>query len=395
MLRSRIDLIFLALALAGCSRAPQSELTADIVKFDPGPDYFPAKCTVRYAQQFTVEYHRNYKLVNFHSIATGESKQYILVQRGTPAPPPRPGATQIDIPLRRFAITSYRYGAAIETFGLDDRLFGVGNSRAVTTPKIRQRIDRGVAKELNPDSGLNLEQAVSARLDAVFTYYSSTTIGNIHGKLAEARLAAIPLADDQERSPLARSEWVKLFALFFNREAEAEKWFDAAAASYASLVARGAQANQRPTVLVNYAQRDVWNVYGGRNAFAKLVADAGGDYLWRDDSSFGLVPLTFEEVSHRALAADVWIVGPGFGRVGLDSVLQQDARIVRFPARRNGRIYACAALTADGRNPYWDQALMAPDAELADMVHMLHPDLNREHEFRFYRKVNLESHASN
>ena len=43
-----------------------------------------------------------------------------------------------------------------------------------------------------------------------------------------------------------------------------------------------ARVSYRPKVLVNYRSGDSWQVYGGQNAFAQLITDAGGDYLFTE-----------------------------------------------------------------------------------------------------------------
>ena len=94
------------------------------------------------------------------------------------------------------------------------------------------------------------------------------------------------MAEHLEPSPLAKSEWLKFFALFFNREKIANENFDEIERNYnetkAKVQENFARVSYRPKVLVNYRSGDSWQVYGGQNAFAQLITDAGGDYLFTE-----------------------------------------------------------------------------------------------------------------
>jgi hypothetical protein len=64
--------------------------------------------------------------VRFLSNSIHEEITFILVQRGAPKPPNAMDAMVIEVPLRRFAVGSYRYGGTIDLFGVADRLVAIG-----------------------------------------------------------------------------------------------------------------------------------------------------------------------------------------------------------------------------------------------------------------------------
>jgi GTP cyclohydrolase I len=64
---------------------------------------------------------------------------------------------------------------------------------------------------------------------------------------------------------------------------------------------------KRPQVLVGWPSgRDIWNLNGARNFFARLIWDAGGEYFWHDDLSLSLVPVNFETVYDQQPPARFW-----------------------------------------------------------------------------------------
>jgi len=73
------------LALAGFQSTPARQRTANLTRgcvdtVDAAADYFPDKVTVEDAVNFSVTYHRSYKVVDVRSGVTGSRERYVLVQ---------------------------------------------------------------------------------------------------------------------------------------------------------------------------------------------------------------------------------------------------------------------------------------------------------------------------
>lgn len=204
------------------------------------------------------------------------------------------------------------------------------------------------------------------------------------------------MAEHLEPTPLARAEWMKFLALFFNKEAEAETLFARLESEYQQTAALAASVTVRPNVLVGTPNKNGWQIFGGGNVHARLIADAGGRYLWDDNQSpesGRTVP--FEQGLTRARQADVWLIGPdaSFGpRVA--EVTVHDPRYTYIPAVRRGRVYVEHRNYPSGRNPWWDEALVNPHLELMDHIRLLHPELVPallETPFTFFQKLGHES----
>ena len=93
----QIAAVVVALCIAGAvprpvaaqpATAPTNVTRGCIDRVDPSKDYFPDKVTVDDAVNFSVTYHRSYKIVQTRATAPpNSSERYVLVQCGTPAPP--------------------------------------------------------------------------------------------------------------------------------------------------------------------------------------------------------------------------------------------------------------------------------------------------------------------
>ncbi len=371
-----------------------STLTANVLDgrvdaYDAARDYFPDKITFRHATQIKLEYRGHYKLVTFSPNVNGDVIRYVLVQRGTPVPDlpeiHHPLTHVFEVPIERVSLGTMRYGGAADLLGVQDRLSLVSGLRSITTPSILANIKAGKTSE-----AYSTEMQLDLNIDATMGYYSSRGEALAMLKDRELGLNRVGMAEHLEPTPLARSEWLKFFALFFNREKSANEKFDEIKRSYnetrAKVQEKLAHVSYRPKVLVNYRSGGSWQVYGGLNAFAKLIEDAGGDYLFKDLlHRHSLYAMPFEYVYDKGTEADVWIVGPDLSSQFADGKPRFDERLKKLKASHN--FFVSYNPTQEKRNPWWDQALIQPHIELLDYVKAIHPELVPEHEMKLLRQI--------
>lgn len=358
-------------------------------RYDATLDYFPDKVAFRHATQLKLEYRGHYKLITFTPNVNGDVVRYLLVQRGTPAPdiPERrePLTKTIEVPLERVSLGSMRYGGASDLLDIVDRLTLVSALRAITTPSILQAIKEGRSLE-----AYSTELQIERGVDAVFDYYSNSGESLSQTKNRELGLVSVGMAEHLEETPLAKSEWIKFYALFFNREKSANEKFDEIERRYnetrALVQQKLARVGNRPKVLVNYKSGDGWPVYGGLNAFSRLIEDAGGDYLFKDlPYRHSIYDMPYEAAYDRGADADVWIVGADFASAFADGKPRFDERLKKLKAAQN--FFVSYNPTKERRNPWWDQALINPHLELLDYVKAIHPELVPEHELKLLRQI--------
>jgi iron complex transport system substrate-binding protein len=361
---------------------PVTNLTAAAVAdYQPGVDYFPQKASFRHAEQIAVSYHGHYKVARVTTRGVGERFEYVFVQRGTPVPSVSPDAIIVAVPVERFSLGTFRYGGAADRLGVVPRLVGYGNHAGATVPAILELFERGVLSR-----NFSVEAMARRGTEAHFNWHFHGSLSRGNETFARVGVPLVEMAEHLEPTPLARTEWVKFFALFFNKEADADALFDAAEQRYLSLRSVVAEVAVRPLVLVGAPQADGWQVYGGRNVHARMIAEAGGRYLWDDNASQeSLRTVAFEDALVRARPADVWILGPDTSsgpHVRENTV--DDPRYGYIPAVRDGRVFVANRNYPTGPNPWWDQALIHPDRELADYIRMIHPARLPDHELTLH-----------
>ena len=362
-----------------------------IEEYDPAADYFPHKTQLQYAEHFSVEYFKHYKVVTVSAPWPGaeEAVRYVLVQCGTPDPQGYEGAQRIEIPVRRLAVMSTTQLPHLELLDALDRLVAISDIEMVHSQAAHERFAAGALAEIGHGAGVNLELVLELETDLVMTVAAAQSQYNAHPVLQQAGAAVAINAEYTEPSLLGRSEWLKFTAAFFNAEAAAQKHFAHIAAQYrkAAALTRHIAPGDRPTVYGGSLWRDTWHVSGGRSYAAQLIAAAGGRYLWRDNESRQSLPLDFEAVYAVAHDADFWFTmrNEWHDRAG---AVAADERYGDFAAFKNGQVYnANARLSAQGGNDYWESGIVEPHLILADYIKILHPDILPDHALKYYKRL--------
>ena len=399
MKRRLLSLTGLVLSLSlstlfvGAQAAPQRNLREGCVEnYAPDINYFPEQVSFDYAEGLTVEYFNNYKIVTVPTPwrDADVSFQYVLLQCGTPAPEGYDQAQIITVPVSRVVNMSTTYLPHFDKLGLVDTIIGLDEFDFVNTVSIREQIDAGSLVEVGSGPGLNVELVLELETDLVLSFGIGGNFDS-HPVLLDAGVPVALGADYLESSPLARAEWIKFTALFFNREADAEIIFTDTAANYETLIELAASVpeSERPTVLTNTFSSfsEAWNVSGASSYIANLITDAGAEYIFPDVAGTGSVPYDFEYVYENALDADFWITNT-FAWYSSNDILAADERYADFAAFQNGNTYNTNARENEfGGSDYFETGAANPDQLLADLIAIFHPELLPDHDLMFYLKL--------
>ncbi len=368
--------------------APTANLTDGCVQdYTPGVDYFPDKTTLTYAQNFTVEYHNNYKVVTTLTPWPGADRtfQAVLVQCGTPTPTGFEGATVIQVPVQHMVAMSTSYITMLDDLGQLDRLAGVDSFAYVNNPTVRQMIDAGKVVEIAPAGTVNVETALNLAPDLVMAYSSGTPEYDTFPALIDAGLPVVMNADWTEATPLARAEWVKFIALFFNAEAKADTVFSGIAQRYEDAAALAASVGERPTTFTDTPYEGTWYVAGGQSFTARLIHDAGADYVFADNTDTGSPAFDFETVFNQAQNADFWV--NVWTYTSLDEMRNADERFAQFTAFQDGQVYAVNTRETQYGNDYFETGAAHPQIVLLDLIKIFHPELVPDHELYYYQQL--------
>jgi iron complex transport system substrate-binding protein len=342
---------------------------------------------LKYAQGFSVKKEGNVKrvTVNYPYQGATEGYTYLLVPRGEAIPQHDEKTQIISVPVDKIVCTSTTHIPLLDYLNESDKLVGFPTTDYISSEKMRQRIDAGKVTELGIDKGMNLELLFTLKPSVVMGYTMSKDLGQLK-KINELGIPVVLNAEYLEKHPLGRAEWIKYMALFFNKEKEADSVFNFIEDEYLKTQALAKEATTNPKILSGVVYGDAWFLPGGQNYAARLLKDAGGEYLWAADSSSGYLELSFEAVYTKAKDADLWIGVGSFN--SLAEIKAADNRYTMFKPFINGNVYTYnARLGAKGGIEFLELGYLRPDIILKDLVKICHPELTASYQLYFHKKL--------
>jgi iron complex transport system substrate-binding protein len=177
-----------------------------------------------------------------------------------------------------------------------------------------------------------------------------------------------------ENSLLARAEWLKFIATFFNKEKLADEIFNELEKKYFENKKNVINTSQKPSIIAGSNFKGTWYMPGGRSYMGNLFADAGGDYFFKNDTATVSLPMSFEHILKNFHDADIWLNCPV---ETLEKLYAMDERHKLFKAAQNGNAFAFLKRyrVDSGANDFWESGIANPDIILKDVIWALYPNL--------------------
>lgn len=367
-----------------------------------GSGQYLSALTVEYAEGFSIEERKGYILLHMHLPASGDevSNTYVLVPRDSEKSiseeqvreklsidPNDPKVQLVKTPVKKLIPLSTTFLPPLELLDVEHVLSGIDNLDLMYSEKLRKIVvDQNIPQVGNGPS-LDVEKVVHLKPVVVMANFTQGE-WNVVPKLKNASIPVILNGDYLETSPLGRAEWIKFIGLLCGRAAEAEKQFNALAEDYTDLKEKVASALSRdavpPKVVMNRPMNGQWVVPGGKGYMARFIKDAGGEYLWAQDSHSRSLVLDVEEGFLKALRADFWL--HQYGRDSLEDLARGDRRLRKLKAFQEGNVVNNdARMNEAGSNDFYESGPYRPDIILADLISLFHPSLLPSHSLYYYR----------
>lgn len=369
--------------LFGCKQKIQKEKSAThCVK--------EASLPLKYAQGFSVDYYNGFKVVTVKDLKDPAKvlAQYVLLPKGKALPVDFGSAVKLDTPVRKVICISTNHISVMDRLGLRDSIAGVANVALIYNQQVVNDVKQGKIADVGKDD-LNYERIVELTPAFVFTSGSWDGGDKMKAKLNSLHIKSVLNLDYMEQEPLARAEWIKFTAAFYDLEYEADSIFMQIETNYLALKEKAKSVTAKPTVFVNIPFKEIWYMPCGDNYMAKIIADAGGDFLWKNDTANnGLnLNLDYEAVYAKAADADIWLCN-GFAG-SLADIKGADKKNTFFKAYKTRQVYNNDKRnTPSGGFDFWESGALTPDVILADMISIFHPELKQERELYYYRQLN-------
>ena len=344
---------------------------------------------IRYASGFDIEDHLKYKLIHVYNPwqnLKGKSISYLLYPAGSDLPESVQYDVAIPVPVHKVICTSTTHIAMIGALEEKETIIGVSGKQYINDPFIRSCIEKGEIQDIGYEQSINYEMILSLKPDVIFMYGVTGDVTAIISRLSSLGIPVVLNAEYLENNPLARTEWIKFMSCFYDNLKKGIDFFNQQEEAYLRLKNQMANVQDKPSVLAGLPWKNTWWVPGGKSHAAILIRDAGGKYIWEDDTSKEALPLDIEAVYNEAGQADFWINSGSAAT--LADLVNTDSRLQLFKPFGDSSIYNNnARLNPSGGNDYWESGVIFPDVILKDLICIFHPEILPGHTLVYYQKL--------
>jgi iron complex transport system substrate-binding protein len=345
----------------------------------------PDSLRTEYARGFKVFYYADYKEVIIENAWKSGNvyARYFLVKNKNIKVPDE--TKKIVIPLKTVVAAAVTHFEFLELLNEIQSVTGVCSPELIYNAELRQNYANGKITNLGDAFQINVEKTLVLQPDAVIMsgYNQNDTYSK---RVLQAGIPVIFNNEWMESSLLARAEWLKFMAVFFDKEKQADSIFATIAEKYNHIKTLANNLKHKPKVMTGNDFRGTWYVPSGENFMGKLLTDAGANYVFATDTTTsGSIPLNYETALKNFADADIWL-NCNFNTIS--ELVKADKKNLLFKPTKNGEVYNTnKRKLSSGANDFWESAIARPDLLLSDFISVLHPEILPDYERVYLEKL--------
>ncbi len=312
-------------------------------------------------------------------------EQQLLILRGEDKAPADFEGQVVRTPIRKVVCLSSSYVAMFDRVGETDRVVGVSGIDYISNPRIQELRAEGKVHDIGYDTNLNFELLTSLDPDLVLLFGITGENSVLTGKLRELSIPYIYIGDYIEESPLGKAEWMVLIGDLCDKLDESRATFQEIADRYNTLKEkiRVDSTTKRPLVMLNTPYRDTWFMPPVGSYMVRLIEDAGGKYIYPQNTSGLSKSIDIEEAYLLATQADVWI-NTGMWS-SLEDLQNQAPKFTRVPSVAHRRVWNNnLRATPAGGSDFWESGVVNPDLVLEDLHRLM---LDEKENYHYYKRL--------
>lgn len=320
----------------------------------------------RYTDGFLIERYPD----GVKRLRDNDGRMFWLVPEGKKAPKGIGSGRVLRIPLRRGVFASVSQVCLLRPFAdasVWESVAGVATPvEEWYIPQIRSGLQSGhiayIGDAYNPD----YERVRQLQPQVVFLYTGPSGLTAMARKLETMGLVYIAENSYLETYPLGRLEWVKFYAAFYDREAEAVRYFDEAARRIENLKSQ-IPSGKRIKVAWGVIYNGKAYVPGEASFVARMIETAGGENVFgRTAPGKGSVAVTMEHFFAYGRTADVLIYAsfPQFVP-SVKELLRNTPLLAEFEAVKKNAVWVL--------QPWYNQQQDRTDAIIGDLAAIFYP----------------------
>lgn len=317
-----------------------------------------ASMELKYAQEFSIDY-----CADGCAILSIAEDTFIVVPEGNAVPAHADGMKVLQKPIENI----YLAGSAIpDHFICLDALESVAftSTKAVDwqLPVMAEAVDSGkiefVGKYSAPDYEYLLGEGCTLAIENTMIYHNP----EVREKLEKLGIPVIVERSGMETHPLGRMEWIKVYGLLLDKEAEAQAFFDGQLAMLGDF--ENTESTGKTAAFFYISSNGAAVVRKSDDYVARMIELAGGEYVFSEENFEGgtsTANMQMESFYAGAKDADVLIYNSTIdGEIhSMEDLLSKSTLLADFKAVQNGNVWC------SGRNMF--QEVSASAGMIADI----------------------------
>ena len=310
---------------------------------------------------------------------------YLLVDKQKETPSHLPQGTVVRTPLGKALIYSSVHCSLLNDLQSLSAVAGVCDLSYIRMPEIQDGCKEGKITDCGESMNPNIEKIIDLSPDGILLSPFENSGG--YGRIEKLGIPIIECADYMETSPLGRAEWMRFFGMLVGKEKVADDLFRQIEKEYVSLKkevkesSKEGETETHPSVITELKFGSAWYVPGGKSTVARLLADAGANYIFADNTNSGSVPLSFETVFDKGQNADFWLIKYNQPIDKTYTELTRDyAPYKNFEAWKKQRIFGCNTNKVN----FYEESPFHPERLLKDLIKIFYPALLPNYDLVYY-----------
>lgn len=343
-------------------------------------DQILSELEIKHAQGFSITDYGDYKLVDVQD-PSGENNlkyHYAFVKRGTKPTTIPSDYIQIQVPIEgAICMTSLQTSNFIKLDAVE-HIVGITSTRFLFNEQINEQLKNKKTSKIGIEGEFDNELVIALNPDVILV--SPFKKGGYEA-IKNLDIPLVSFLGYKEITPLGQAEWIKFTGALLGLDDLAMNLFNDIEAKYLALIDLVKDKEIKPTILSGELHSGNWYVVGGKSYLAQMFVDAGAQYFMKNDNESGGFYVDYETVYSQGANADFWRIANSFdGEYSYDVLAKSDERYIDFSAFKNKKVIYCNFRDT----PFYEKTPVEPEVVLADLIHILHPDVLPVHTPVYY-----------
>ncbi len=312
-------------------------------------------------------------------VRDGAGRNLALIPRNGKKPPGFKPEMVVRIPVRRVVAYGSFDVAALRVLGvLDPVLVGV------TTPRerwyvddVKTGFDKGRIAFLGDAGAINFELLKKQQPELVLTWNPA-----IIPMLSELGIPCVVTSTPVAMCLNARMNYVKFLAPFFNRQEEAEQYFQRVNSSLQDIRAKTADQWDDSRVMWGDMYEKRVLVEPGNAWIGELVGLVRSDYLFKDVYGTSCIEISMERFLYSGKQATIYFTyrTPKSGATSKAALARQHPLLAKIrPLGPGGKVYAPL--------PHYSQSGDKLDQIFTEIAAIIHPRLYPNYKLKYFQEL--------